>query len=415
MRKLDVNAVQRFGNALYGSMRALFVDKRLMFVGVDIGKVLQFKYPTNAIYKYCDPKGVVYRRVPDEKGTCRGCNLISLDNVSKLINESPRKDANEFKNWLSAAIDNCLAAFSDILAGNVVAEIEATSSATAKNLHDEDESVTDSMQDGEQRAQSLNGLSVFSQDVIPVYTTSTGEKIVLGRELHAKLGITTRYNDWFPRMVEYGFIEGEDFYSFLSKSQNNGRPSASHILKLDMAKHIAMIQRTPQGKAIRDKLIQLETDVSALSPELQCMIHLELEQKKQAKALKATNQRIDDIQEIVILNPNSWRKETAALIRKIAWRQDSDNINLQIKFVTANAYKLLEARAGVNLLTRLNNKKGRMRTAGAKRADICNLNRLDIIAEDKKLVEIYIAVVKEMAIKEGISVNSPAPQVNSDK
>ena len=34
---------------------------------------------------------------------------------------------------------------------------------------------------------------------------------VSGRELHEKLGIKTAYKDWFPRMCEYGFTEGEDF------------------------------------------------------------------------------------------------------------------------------------------------------------------------------------------------------------
>ena len=35
--------------------------------------------------------------------------------------------------------------------------------------------------------------------------------MVSGRELHAALMIDTRYNDWFKRMCEYGFIEGRDF------------------------------------------------------------------------------------------------------------------------------------------------------------------------------------------------------------
>ena len=43
---------------------------------------------------------------------------------------------------------------------------------------------------------------------------------VLGRELHAALGVATRYNDWFERMREYGFVDGTDFYSFLSTTSN---------------------------------------------------------------------------------------------------------------------------------------------------------------------------------------------------
>lgn len=55
---------------------------------------------------------------------------------------------------------------------------------------------------------AVPNLTIFSKDLIPVYTTDTGEKVVLGRELHEKLGIKTAYKDWFPRMAEYGKDEG---------------------------------------------------------------------------------------------------------------------------------------------------------------------------------------------------------------
>lgn len=111
----------------------------------------------------------------------------------------------------------------------------------------------------------MNNLTVFNNDIIPVYTTDAGEKVVIGRELHERLKIATDYKDWFPRMCEYGFSEPKDFSSFLSESKG-GRPPVNHILALDMAKHIAMIQRTPQGKEIRDKLISLETRFPGAPP-----------------------------------------------------------------------------------------------------------------------------------------------------
>lgn len=103
-------------------------------------------------------------------------------------------------------------------------------------------------------------------ELINIKTTETGEPTVLGRELHEFLGVTTRYNDWFPRMAEYGFIEGKDFYSFLSKtSETGGRPSIDHLLTIDMAKELAMIQRTERGKQARQYFIQVEKDYN--SPE----------------------------------------------------------------------------------------------------------------------------------------------------
>ena len=41
---------------------------------------------------------------------------------------------------------------------------------------------------------------------------------VNGRDLHEALQVKTAYKDWFPRMCEYGFVEGRDFCSFLSES-----------------------------------------------------------------------------------------------------------------------------------------------------------------------------------------------------
>lgn len=81
---------------------------------------------------------------------------------------------------------------------------------------------------------------------------------ISARELHERLNIGTRFNDWFPRMCEYGFIEDEDFYSKMSKTENGGRPSVEYDISIDMAKQICMIQRTPEGKACRQYLIDLE-------------------------------------------------------------------------------------------------------------------------------------------------------------
>ncbi len=80
---------------------------------------------------------------------------------------------------------------------------------------------------------------------------------VSGRELQAVLGVATQYKDWFPRMCEYGFIEGRDFSSILSES-TGGRPSTDHALSVPMAKELCMLQRNDQGKKIRQYFISVE-------------------------------------------------------------------------------------------------------------------------------------------------------------
>ena len=80
---------------------------------------------------------------------------------------------------------------------------------------------------------------------------------VSGQELHKALMIDTPYKRWFDRMSDYGFKEGKDFWTFLSKS-TGGRPSTDHQLTIDMAKELCMIQRTEIGKRCREYFINLE-------------------------------------------------------------------------------------------------------------------------------------------------------------
>lgn len=87
-------------------------------------------------------------------------------------------------------------------------------------------------------------------DKLVVIKPDEDEIKIDGRQLHDFLEVGTAYKDWFPRMCEYGFTEGTDFCSFLSES-TGGRPATNHILTLDMAKEIAMLQRNEKGKQAR--------------------------------------------------------------------------------------------------------------------------------------------------------------------
>ena len=87
---------------------------------------------------------------------------------------------------------------------------------------------------------------------------------VSGRELHAALMIDTRYNDWFPRMCEYGFIEGRDFNLLkfeqvqIEGNRQVKRMVIDHLLTIDMAKELCMIQRTEIGKQFREYFLNIE-------------------------------------------------------------------------------------------------------------------------------------------------------------
>lgn len=109
-------------------------------------------------------------------------------------------------------------------------------------------------------------------ELIPIQDND-GAQAVMGRDLHAFLEVGRDYTNWFKQMVGYGFTEGQDFT--LVKEEIAGRTGSpnlantrhNHIVSLDMAKEISMIQRTEKGKQARQYFIECERRVksSALS------------------------------------------------------------------------------------------------------------------------------------------------------
>jgi len=94
-------------------------------------------------------------------------------------------------------------------------------------------------------------------ELIKTQENDNGEVLVNGRDLHEFLEVKDNYTDWFKRMIEYGFTEDIDFIGKIRES-TGGRPSTDHHLKLNMAKEIAMIQRTDKGKEARLYFLELE-------------------------------------------------------------------------------------------------------------------------------------------------------------
>lgn len=151
------------------------------------------------------------------------------------------------------------------------------------------------------------------------------------------------------------------------------------------------VQRQLVDNYFRGK--ELVNDLSNLSPQLQLLINIELEQKEMKK-------EIQDMREVISLDTTSWRNDSKDLIVKIA---NSLGGNEYIREVRSESYKLLNTRMGVSLETRLTNKRRRMADEGMSKSQRDKLNNLDVIAEDKKLIEGYVAIIKEMAIKYGIA------------
>ena len=149
-----------------------------------------------------------------------------------------------------------------------------------------------------------------------------GRQLVSGRELHEFLEIKTKYKDWFPRMVEYGFEEEIDFIKVAQKRATNNLKNPvttviDHAISIDMAKEISMIQRTEKGKAARQYFINCEKklkEIKKLSPMELMELQFKALKEQEEKIIQVEN-KVDKLEEDMPLFQIDC-KEIQALVRK---------------------------------------------------------------------------------------------------
>lgn len=104
----------------------------------------------------------------------------------------------------------------------------------------------------------MNDLTLLENELVPVYTTSTGEKVVYGTELHDVLEVKTAYKDWSVRRFnECDAVENTDFEA-AQICAPSGQTKKEHIIKLDIAKEMAMLERNDKGKQVRRYFIEVD-------------------------------------------------------------------------------------------------------------------------------------------------------------
>ncbi len=148
-------------------------------------------------------------------------------------------------------------------------------------------------------------------------------------------------------------------------------------------------------------------DTAMLSPELQMFKQIfdsvaksQLEMQQLKESNDRIEQKVDAIREVVSLDTTSWREDTGLLLRKIGMQLGGGQAYQEVR---AESYNLLNKRMGVEVATRLTNLRNRMAGEGVSKSKRDKTSYLDVIERDKKLIEGYTAIVKEMAIKYGIA------------
>ncbi len=186
-------------------------------------------------------------------------------------------------------------------------------------------------------------------ELIPINTNEKNEPCVSGRTLHEFLGVETPYTQWFDRMTEYGFAESIDFgviNIFVNDDTAFGgqRKLTDHVISLDMAKELAMIQRTEKGKQARQYFIAIEKEYNSPEKLMARALHIaDLE-------LKTVRAQLQEQAPKVLFADAVSASHTSVLVGELA------------KLISQNGYEI-----GQNRLFQWLRNKGYLMKAGASR------------------------------------------------
>ena len=256
-----------------------------------------------------------------------------------------------------------------------------------------------------------NNLQVIERNNKRVLTT---QQLADVYETDSK-NISNNFNNNKDRFIEgkhYFLLQGDDLKNFKgihTEYENLKFASKMYLWTERGANRHCKILDTDKAWEQFDNLEETYFKVKQQKPT--CIEDVLIESLKEMKDLRLqVNQansialeaktEVETIKDVVSLDSNSWRTNTHQLIARIAKKQGGfEHINM----LRTESYELLNKRFGVDLHRRLINKRRKMAEEGVSESKREKVNNLDVIQDDKKLIEGYVAIVKDMALKYGIS------------
>jgi phage anti-repressor protein len=261
-------------------------------------------------------------------------------------------------------------------------------------------------------------LKIIENELVPVYETEKGIKVVYGKDLHKSLAVKTDFSTWVKRRLSECDAEEKEDFDLLPKIEEQvtgSKHTIEYLIKLDTAKEMAMLERNDKGKQVRKYFIQVEEkykqtaiNINQLSPELQMFNQIfqqvaktELEQKKLAERADQQEKNMKTIIDTFKGTDSDvgTEKWVNRCISKIA-ESDDFSYSFGNKYAAARneSYRRLSDRAGCRLDQQLRNAISRAEERGCTKAQTNQINKLSVIMQNKRLKEIYVSVIKEMMI-----------------
>ena len=194
------------------------------------------------------------------------------------------------------------------------------------------------------------------------------------------------------------YLLSERGYAKIIKIMDTDLAWDIHDQLMDEYFHLREEKQQMQSMSMEDIIIYQMQQSKMMKEQLEQTQTVAIEAK--ATAEQATKQ-MEIVKDAMLLDHDSWRKDCNNIINKVA--KERGGTKEAYQQVRDEVYNLLQQRAGASLKTRVINKQDRMRREGISKSKVDKVSQIDVIAEDKRLKEIYIAVVKEMAIKYGVA------------
>ncbi|QFR23195.1 ORF6N domain-containing protein [Schleiferilactobacillus harbinensis] len=245
-----------------------------------------------------------------------------------------------------------------------------------------------------------------------------GQRVLTSDQLAELYGVSTdvikknfsNNRDKFVEGVHYIKLEGLALKEFKNRVNNVhlvGKNANTLYLwtKRGAARHSKMIG-TDTAWDVFDSLEENyfnpkpQINLQGLSPQTQFAIQAAQAMAEQERKLAQIDHKVDAISEIVSTSTMDWRRATRDIITKIAHMRGDD-----YQVTRKDIYKDVEQRGGYSLSTRLTNLRNRMAGEGQSLSKRNKTNKVDVIGNDKRLIEIYMAVVKDHAIKYRVWAN----------
>lgn len=261
----------------------------------------------------------------------------------------------------------------------------------------------------------MNGLTIIERE---------GKRVLTTQQLAEAYGVDDKkirdnFTNNKSRYIEgkhFIKLEGEELKQFKNDTEIFGvvgeRTSSVYLWTEAGTLHHAKSLGTDKAWDVFEQLEdtyfrvkELSIAINKLSPELQMFKQIfdsvaqsQLEQQKMRMELQKTKEEVQAIKDVIVINPQAeWRKRTNKILNEIGLK-----LNGNYKLVRDEVYEALKQRANCRPNILINNLKSRALLNGMAMSKADELNILDVLENEPRLREIYVTIVKEMAIKNGV-------------